>query len=574
MEGLRFFLAIVLSIAVIIITNLLFPPEPAPDTAGVSVDSAAAGVAPDTGAEARSDTGTLVAEPPELAPDPRAVAADTGDAALPADTIWVETPLARYGFSTRGGAIVSVELLNFESFTDGGPVQIVPELDPLASYGLVVDGRALPLDRLLFTPSVSGDTVRLREGSGPRTISFRYSDDAGVSFNLDYTLEPSRYVVDVQGRLDGVPGAPILMLSFAPAMRVTEPDSAEDLRAMAYIVNSRRDGIRSVPLDDVEEEGIEEGPLSWVAMKSKYWVIVAFTDETGASSDFGGLIARPVEADNAADLNATLPIGREGTFAFHYFIGPLDLERLGGLGRNLEDVNPYGYRIFQPIIRPLARLATWLLVGMHGVLGLGYGWILIIFGAFMRVVLWPLNAKAMRSQLKTMEMQPRIKEIQEKYKKTPELQQKEMMKLYKEEGFNPLGGCLPMLLPWPVLITLFFVFQNTIEFRGVEFLWLPDLSRPDPFYLLPVILGVSFFLMQWMSLRSSPQQNPQAKMMMYVMPVFMVVIFVNLASGLNLYYAASNLFSIPQQVQIVRERRKAQARIQNKKEREKEGATP
>ena len=148
----------------------------------------------------------------------------------------------------------------------------------------------------------------------------------------------------------------------------------------------------------------------------------------------------------------------------------------------------------------------------------------------------------------------------------PEKLQREMIRLYKEEGFNPLGGCLPMLIPWPVLITLFFVFQNTIEFRGVEFLWLPDLSRPDPIYLLPLLLGFSLFITQWMNLRAAPQDNPQMKMMMWFMPIIMVVIFLNFASGLNLYYAASNLAGIPQQIQIIRERGKARARLDAKKE--------
>ncbi|HSH46044.1 MAG TPA: YidC/Oxa1 family membrane protein insertase, partial [Longimicrobiales bacterium] len=115
------------------------------------------------------------------------------------------------------------------------------------------------------------------------------------------------------------------------------------------------------------------------------------------------------------------------------------------------------------------------------------------------------------------------------------------------------------------LITLFFVFQNTIEFRGVDFLWLPDLSRPDPLYLLPVLMGLSLFITQWMNLKASPQQNAQQRMLMYFMPVVMVIIFVNFASGLNLYYAASNVAGIPQQMHIIRERRKARAELDAKK---------
>jgi YidC/Oxa1 family membrane protein insertase len=109
-----------------------------------------------------------------------------------------------------------------------------------------------------------------------------------------------------------------------------------------------------------------------------------------------------------------------------------------------------------------------------------------------------------------------------------------------------------------VLIALFFVFQNTIELRGVPFLWLPDLSAPDPLYILPVFMGASMFAMQYVSLKTVPQTNQQAKMMMYIMPIFMVFIFFKLASGLNLYYATANIATIPQQIWINRERKKMQ----------------
>jgi YidC/Oxa1 family membrane protein insertase len=215
---------------------------------------------------------------------------------------------------------------------------------------------------------------------------------------------------------------------------------------------------------------------------------------------------------------------------------------------------------------PLGHAITWALVAIQRATGAGYGWVLILFGVLIRVVLWPLNAKAMRSQLKTMELQPRIKDLQTRYKSEPEKMQKEMLRLYKEEGFNPMGGCLPMLIPFPILIALFFVFQSTIELRGAEFMWLPDLSQPDPIYALPVLLGVSMFLLQWLNLRAAPAgaQQTQMKVMMYVMPVFMTFLFLNFASGLNLYYASMNFASLPQQLQIIKERRAWHAAKQTK----------
>jgi YidC/Oxa1 family membrane protein insertase len=119
-----------------------------------------------------------------------------------------------------------------------------------------------------------------------------------------------------------------------------------------------------------------------------------------------------------------------------------------------------------------------------------------------------------------------------------------------------------MLLPFPILIALFFVFRDTIEFRGVPFLWLPDLSQPDPLYIVPLVMGGSLFLMQWLGQRSMPQTNPQMKMMMWIMPVMLVVLFLKFASGLNLYYATMNLASIPQQLYLNKERRKMSGKSQ------------
>src|SRR3954464_3958057 len=190
---------------------------------------------------------------------------------------------------------------------------------------------------------------------------------------------------------------------------------------------------------------------------------------------------------------------------------------------------------------------------MHEHLHLAYGFVLITFGILVRLLLWPLNQKAMRANMQLQAVQPLMKEIQERYKNDPQKSQQEMFKLYKEHGVNPLGGCWPMLLPMPVLFALFFVFQNTIELRGASFLWLPDLSRPDPYYIIPVIMGLSMFGLSKVG-QLGMEPNPQMKTMLYVMPAVMTFLFVNFASGLNLYYAVSNIASIPQQWMLARER--------------------
>ncbi len=165
----------------------------------------------------------------------------------------------------------------------------------------------------------------------------------------------------------------------------------------------------------------------------------------------------------------------------------------------------------------------------------------------------------MESGIRMQAVAPLLKETQDKYKNDPERLQREMLRIYKEHKVNPFGGCLPMLIPWPVLLALFFVFANTIIFRGVPFLWLPDLSRPDPFRIIPILLGLSMFGLSKVGQIGVPP-NPQTKMMVYFMPLFMTVLFLNFASGLNLYYAAQNIFSIPQQY-LIAKRRLREARV-------------
>jgi len=155
-------------------------------------------------------------------------------------------------------------------------------------------------------------------------------------------------------------------------------------------------------------------------------------------------------------------------------------------------------------------------------------------------------------------LQPELQAVQERYKNDREKQQQAMMQVYKEHNMNPLSpltGCLPMFLPMPILLALFFVFQNTIEFRGVPFLWLNDLSAHDPYYILPVLMAASMYLLSWLGMRNMPS-NPQSKMMSYMMPGMFLLFLGRAAAGLNLYYAAQNLAALPQQWLLIRDRGK------------------
>jgi YidC/Oxa1 family membrane protein insertase len=399
--------------------------------------------------------------------------------------------------------------------------------------------------------------LTLQEGGGPETLTFTYETAGGFAVSIAYTFSPDSYVVDVETSVLGV-DRPLIFTHLGSGIAPNEADSVQEVRAMAWVGNHLDDGIEATALNKVDEAELIEGPFRWAAFKSRYFV-TALLPGAGVEGEevyLGGLRLTPSLEEYQASMAVALPTAVDGVTRYRLFFGPQDHARLQSLGTDLEDVNPYGWKFFRPIIRPFVGIILAILNFLHNTLSIGYGWVLILFGVIMRIVLWPLNQKAMRSQLKNMAVQPLMKEIQTKYKDNPERLQKEMMKLYKEHGFNPLGGCLPMLIPFPVLIALFFTFQNTIELRGVEFLWLADLSAKDPLYILPLFLAVSMFALQFISLRSMPEANPQMKVMMWFMPLFMGFIFLQFPSGLNLYYATSNIATIPQQILIARERKK------------------
>ena len=555
---LRLLVAVGLMILVMVGTNLLFPPiEPEPgavpaDSVAGEVTEAPSGRLPRVEAPEVQDEALPEAEP---VAEPEPVRQD-----VPRREVSVEGPLYRFTFENYGAALVSAELLGFTALTEGnGPVELVPGGTRALDNRIVVGRDTLELSQVPFTVEPEEGLV-LGEGDGPGTLTFRYDNGSGFAVTVAYTFRPDAYLVDAEVDVQGV-DRPILFTTLGEGLAYNEADSVQEARAMAWVGNHLNEGIDANPLEKVTEPSLEEGPFQWVAFKSRYFVSVLLPEESsleGQETYLGGVLVDPLPAETRADVTVAHPTAVSGVTRYRIFLGPQEYATLQSLSADLEEVNPYGWRFFRPIIRPFVGAILWVLSFLHNTLSIGYGWVLILFGVLMRILLWPLNQKAMRSQMKNMAVQPLVKEIQTKYKDNPERLQKEMMKLYKEHGFNPLGGCLPMLLPWPILIALFFVFQNTIEFRGVAFLWLPDLSAKDPLYILPVFLALSMFLLQWITLRSMPESNPQMRFMMWFMPLFLGFLFLQFPSGLNLYYAVMNIATIPQQILIARERRKVQ----------------
>jgi YidC/Oxa1 family membrane protein insertase len=547
----RLLLAFVLMMIVAIAPSIIWPPKPKarrPD--GRTADSAQVSSAP-------AETSAAPAVRPSGRP--AVASSDTGH------IVWVTSPLYRLGFSSKGARLVSAELLQYQSFAPGDtgrPVQLVPPGDAFLRHRLVLPaGDTVSLDDWNFQPTPDASGVEVHAGQGPKTLRFE-AERGGSHLALEYRFVPDDYRFDVTGSISGLgSGGAVLLLDLADGLRSVEKDSLDDYRHYSVVTKASKTERTDFSSIRPDQRALLNGPFEWVGVKSKYFLTAALALEDGQPT-FGGAIAiggpRSGRAASRAEVLITMAVPPGGSFHYSVYTGPLDSRQLGRIGHGLDDANPYG-GIFRPIIRPVSAFVTAIMLWMHERLHLAYGWALILFGIIIRILLWPLNQKAMESGIRMQAVAPLLKETQDKHKNDPERLQREMMRIYKEHKVNPFGGCLPMLLPWPVLLALFFVFANTIVFRGVPFLWLPDLSRPDPYKIIPILLGLSMFGLSKVGQIGVPP-NPQTKMMVYFMPLFMTVLFLNFASGLNLYYAAQNVFSIPQQY-LIAKRRLRDARV-------------
>lgn len=546
----RWYIALLLTLGVIALTQVLFPPPKSKPTATGTSPATAANQAPPR----ITDTSQRAFTP---APDTSRARAPVNGELVRISTD-VDSAATTYTFSNIGASPVSIVMRGFANRSPaGGFVDLALTNQRLLSYRLVLPHDTIPLDNVAFSQRLS------HPADGATTLEY-YGTVRGNEVRITYTFGRRGYVFNVSGSVSSTSGGSgFLLLSLPTTLRSAEADTTTDQRSLAYVfkrVNDRPGSVLFGKLDSGENR-LESGPLNWVAVKNKYFVLGVLADRKPFTevSFTGGARTSKIATHASAVVVQALD---HGSFSYTVYAGPQSTRRLAAMGSDFDHVNPYGWKFLQPVVHPVAALVIRLLLWMHNVLHLSYGWVLVILGLAVRLVLWPLNQSTMRSTLKMQVVQPKLAEAQKKYKTDPKKQQEAIMKVYQDEGISPLAplaGCLPALLPMPVFFALFFVFQNTIEFRGVPFLWLHDLSSKDPLYIIPILMGCSMYLLSWIGMRNAPP-NPQTKMMGYMFPVMMTVILVNMASGLNLYYTAQNLAALPQQWLIARERLRSQPR--------------
>ncbi|MEO7997546.1 MAG: membrane protein insertase YidC [Gemmatimonadaceae bacterium] len=561
MEPRRLILAVFLMAAVLLLSNVLFPtakPSPAALKATADsiklADSVKRAIA--VGAVAAMPAAAQAGGVASMANVPDSIAAKSAKIAA-VDTTSTQTERVIFRTTNRGAALIGAQMRDYKALENksrvkGDPVELARAGDRLIGFRFVSPkGDTVRLDQATFRTTQS-------EANGNKIVKY----DATVGewpVSIEYSFRPDSYRVNVAMKVEGAPSGFVLM-DLPPGFHSSEADTTEDANHLAYALkheNKNPEGVTFRSLDP-GEHNVKPGPITWVVAKNKYFLVGVLTP-VGAPGfsqlDVTGGVRATKQATRAQATIVT-PI-KSGAAAFDMYVGPQEFKRLVAVGREFETSNPYGGWL-QGIVQPFATMVIRVLLWMKATLGLGYGWILILFGVTIRIILWPLNQKAMRSSMAMQRIQPEMTAIQAKYKGDPQRLQTEMMKLYKEHNMSPfssLSGCLPMLIPLPVFFALFFVFQNTIEFRGVPFLWLPDISIKDPFFVLPIAVAITAMGLSWIGMKGM-KANEQQKIMMYMMPAMMLLFFFNMASGLNLYYLVQNLASLPQQWLIAHERSK------------------
>jgi YidC/Oxa1 family membrane protein insertase len=542
----RTLIAALLMALVIVVTPRLFSTKAAPPRPDSAAVKAPAESAKSTPAQPLPSAAT-----PAPAVSPLASARPTSVAAT------LRSPRASFALLNPGATIGDVTIPGYHDLkpgpSRGANAVISPVGGKQVSFRLAAGNDTIALDTLSFT--VTQTPTEVTFASAPITLRYRTTSD-------DYRLA-------VTGEVAGATQRASLVVDLPSGLRSVEADTLDDARHLAFGYKIPRRDVTSVPFGKLDPGSarVDTGSFQWVSTRSKYWLIALMQPvlphapsavPATATGIFRDILLRGAprtsKVADAAYARTTLPL-KNGSFAFDVYVGPQSWAELHALGNDLENVNPYAGWL-HAVVQPFETIVMRVLLWMKATLRVNYGWVLVQFGVVIRFVLWPLNTKAMRSSIQMQRLQPELTAIQAKYKTDPEKQRDALMKVYSDHGmspFSPMLGCLPMLLPMPVLFALYFVFQNTIEFRGVSFLWLPDLSLRDPFYIIPLVMGGSMFLLSWIGLRSSPP-NPQAKMMSYMMPVLFTFLFLNFASGLNLYYAVQNIAALPQQWFLTKER--------------------
>jgi len=526
----RILVAAVVSVAILLAWQLIFPPPksaPAPKPAAPV-------------AEAQKAPAGGPAAVPAAAAAPGSPAAPAAAPAAPEELVVLETAEFRATFTSHGGALKSYVLKNakFQHEQKG-------KLEPI---DLVRVGGGAPYPfAVAASPELGGAGSVFEEGSTRASMRVAARDGRSVTFEgpvgsarlrKTFTVGNRPYELALRLQVEGDRAGAVLLVGsgFLPQ----DAPKGGFFSGGAFVDYLRpicRVGDKTERPDADKAEVKLPGAVQWAGLEQFYFLSVMLPEKPGGECTF---LHGPVKGELAMVLR--LPVERNLEAGLTLFLGPKQAELLQAYGRSLEQAIDYG-----PITRYFAFFAQLLMKLMKWFEGFVRNWglAIVLLTVTVKLVLLPLTMKSMQSMNEMRKLQPEIDKLREKFKDDKEQLNLAVMKMYQEHKVNPLGGCLPLLLQMPIFFSLWAALQTSVELYREPFLWISDLSLHDPIYVLPLVMGGSMFLMQKLS--PQPADSTQAKMLLWFMPIFFTFIMFQLPAGLALYSVVNNLLSIAQQ---------------------------
>ena len=454
--------------------------------------------------------------------------------------------------SANGANVIDAKLL--KSLTaEQKPVELfqyTPTHKYFARSGLItLNNSDLPNHTSIFKLVQSG-----KDGSG-RPFMVLASERNGVKLEKTFILNPGSYVVDVGHRVTQTTANPNPLVLYTEIVRdgmqeqkIGPFDGAFSASTFtgpaAYTDKEKFNKLEFTAIDKNKitiPTQVPAGDPAWIAMVQHYFASAWIPGDKFARDIYAGKIDNGLYRIGMQTPLGVVAPGSVVVEKARLFVGPQEEKVLETIAPGFELLKDYGY------LTIIAKPIFWLLEKIHGFVG-NWGWSIILLTILIKLVFFPLSAASYKSMARMKEVQPRLMAMKEQYKGDPQKLNQAMMEMYRKEKINPLGGCLPVLIQIPVFISLYWVLLSSVEMRGAPWiLWIHDLSVPDPYYILPVIMAVSMFVQT--KLNPTPPDPIQAKVMMY-MPIVFSIMFFFFPAGLVLYWVVNNLLSIAQQWQI------------------------
>lgn len=516
-----------------------------PSPAAVSASAPAAGASAPQASAASVPGSSAPAAAAIGAPASSAIAQPAPAAAAVArEKIEVTTDVYRLTFDGEGGSLVHAELLQHADMTDKAKNFVLFDESAQRVYaaqtGLI--GGNFPTHKTVMT-AVPGPRA-LKDGENELNIRFESPEQGGVKLIKTWTLKRGAYDIAVKHEVVNAGTAAVAPQLYMQLVRDGNKPPGESsfystFTGPAVYTDAKK--YQKIEFKDIENGKVDipkESPNGYVAMVQHYFAS-AWLLADGVERQ---LFTRKV-SDNLYSVGMIAPLGNlepgaSKVLDARLFAGPQVETMLEKLSTGLELVKDYGW------LAILAKPLYWLLDQLHKLLN-NWGWSIVGLVLLLKIAFYWLNAKAYASMAKMKAINPRIMELRERLKDKPQQMQQEMMRIYREEKVNPMGGCFPIMIQIPVFIALYWVLLSSVEMRNAPWIgWIRDLSTPDPFFILPLLMTASSLLQT--ALNPAPPDPMQAKMM-WIMPLIFSVMFFFFPAGLVLYWLTNNLLSIAQQ---------------------------